>query len=270
MAKPLDEVRERTRPSRVTYKSPVFSGYTQGGVDSDQHGAGIRVAACEPHQTRQCPGASWGRQHFPRPDVCDPDGPLADLLTPICGNEDGWCAGWQRSGHRHPSAVPRLKIRSIGELVSSRESFMPEEVHRTTHRRGTRGLSTDGPQAQRQPREGAPRADSLAGRCGRAGADRSADRRRRSVPHQDGREHSPTIRAGRVRAGAGTQTARVSAGPELLDGEQEARIIALRLGPPPKGYANWSLRLLAHRVVELAMVESVSHETIRRTLKKTG
>ena len=58
--------------------------------------------------------------------------------------------------------------------------------------------------------------------------------------------------------------------PKLLDGEQEAHIIALRLGPPPKGYANWSLRLLARRVVELAIVESISHETIRRTLKKTG
>ena len=58
--------------------------------------------------------------------------------------------------------------------------------------------------------------------------------------------------------------------PKLLDGEQEAQIIALRLGLPPKGYANWSLRLLARRVVELAIVESVSHETIRRTLKKTG
>ena len=58
--------------------------------------------------------------------------------------------------------------------------------------------------------------------------------------------------------------------PKLLDGEQEARIIALRLGPPPKGYSNWSLRLLARRVVELAIVESVSHETVRRTLKKTG
>ena len=58
--------------------------------------------------------------------------------------------------------------------------------------------------------------------------------------------------------------------PKLLNGEQEARIIALRLGPPPKGYANWSLRLLARRVVELAIVESVSHETVRRTLKKTG
>ena len=57
---------------------------------------------------------------------------------------------------------------------------------------------------------------------------------------------------------------------KLLDGEQEARIIAMRLGPPPKGYANWSLRLLSRKVVELGMVDSVSHETIRRTLKKTG
>ena len=56
--------------------------------------------------------------------------------------------------------------------------------------------------------------------------------------------------------------------PKLLNGEQETQIIALRLGLPPKGYANWSLRLLARRVVELAIVESVSHETIRRTLKK--
>ena len=58
-------------------------------------------------------------------------------------------------------------------------------------------------------------------------------------------------------------------GLKRLDGEQEAQVIALRLGSPPKGYANWSLRLLARRVVELGVVESVSHETIRRTLKKT-
>jgi hypothetical protein len=57
---------------------------------------------------------------------------------------------------------------------------------------------------------------------------------------------------------------------KLLDGEQEAKIIATRLGPPPKGYANWTLRLLARKVVELEIVESVSHETIRRTLKKTA
>ncbi len=55
---------------------------------------------------------------------------------------------------------------------------------------------------------------------------------------------------------------------KLLDGEQEARLIALRLGPPPKGYANWSLRLLSRRVVELGIVEGISHETVRRTLKK--
>jgi hypothetical protein len=57
---------------------------------------------------------------------------------------------------------------------------------------------------------------------------------------------------------------------KLLSGEQEARIIATRLGPPPAGYANWTLRLLARKVVELGVVESVSHETVRRTLKKTG
>lgn len=57
---------------------------------------------------------------------------------------------------------------------------------------------------------------------------------------------------------------------KLLDGEQEAKLIALRLGAPPPGYANWSLRLLAERVVELDIVESISHETVRRTLKKTA
>ena len=56
---------------------------------------------------------------------------------------------------------------------------------------------------------------------------------------------------------------------KLLDGEQEARIIATRLGPPPKGYANWTLRLLARKVVELEIVDAVSYETLRRTLKKT-
>jgi len=57
---------------------------------------------------------------------------------------------------------------------------------------------------------------------------------------------------------------------KLLDGEQEARIIALRLGEPPKGYANWTLRLLARKVVELEIVESISHQTVMETLKKTA
>lgn len=56
--------------------------------------------------------------------------------------------------------------------------------------------------------------------------------------------------------------------PKKLDGEQEARIIALRLGPPPAGFANWSLRLLSEQIVALEIAESISHETVRRTLKK--
>ena len=58
--------------------------------------------------------------------------------------------------------------------------------------------------------------------------------------------------------------------PKLLDGEQEAKLIAMRLGQPPAGYANWTLRLLARKVVELELAESISHETVRRTLKKTA
>lgn len=57
---------------------------------------------------------------------------------------------------------------------------------------------------------------------------------------------------------------------KFLDGEQEARIIAMRLGSPPPGYANWTLRLLARKVVELEIAESVSYETVRRILKKAA
>jgi transposase len=57
---------------------------------------------------------------------------------------------------------------------------------------------------------------------------------------------------------------------KLLDGEQEAKLIALRLGSPPEGFGNWSLRLLAEQVVELEIADSISHETVRRTLKKMG
>lgn len=55
---------------------------------------------------------------------------------------------------------------------------------------------------------------------------------------------------------------------KLLDGEQEAKIIAMRLGKPPAGYGKWTLRLLARKVVELEIVDSVSYQTVRRTLKK--
>jgi len=56
---------------------------------------------------------------------------------------------------------------------------------------------------------------------------------------------------------------------KLLDGAQEAKVIATRLGPPPAGFAHWTLRLLAEQVVALEIVESISHETVRQTLKKT-
>ncbi len=58
--------------------------------------------------------------------------------------------------------------------------------------------------------------------------------------------------------------------PKLLDGKQEAKILAMRLGQAPKGYANWTLRLLARKVVELEVADSISHETVRQTIKKTA
>jgi transposase len=55
-----------------------------------------------------------------------------------------------------------------------------------------------------------------------------------------------------------------------LDGEQEGHLIALACGDPPRGEARWTLRLLAGELVELAVVDAVSHETVRRILKKTS
>ncbi len=53
-----------------------------------------------------------------------------------------------------------------------------------------------------------------------------------------------------------------------LDGQGEARLLALSCGAPPAGCARWTLRLLAERLVELEIVEEISHETVRQTLKK--
>ena len=55
-----------------------------------------------------------------------------------------------------------------------------------------------------------------------------------------------------------------------IDGDMEARLIALSCSDPPKGRARWTLRLLAETVVELGYVENISHEAIRQTLKKTN
>lgn len=53
------------------------------------------------------------------------------------------------------------------------------------------------------------------------------------------------------------------------DGDFEAHLVALSCGKPPEGFARWSLRLLADRVVELQYIDGISYETVRRILKKT-
>jgi DNA-binding MarR family transcriptional regulator len=55
-----------------------------------------------------------------------------------------------------------------------------------------------------------------------------------------------------------------------VDGELEAHLIALSCSKPPEGFTRWSLRLLADKAVELEYIEQISHETVRRILKKTS
>ena len=55
----------------------------------------------------------------------------------------------------------------------------------------------------------------------------------------------------------------------IADGDFEAHLVALSCGDPPEGFSRWSLRLLADKCVELNYAETISHETIRRVLKKT-
>lgn len=56
----------------------------------------------------------------------------------------------------------------------------------------------------------------------------------------------------------------------VIAGDAEATLVALATGKPPEGHAHWTLRLLADRLVQLEAVDSVSHETVRKALKKTG
>ena len=66
------------------------------------------------------------------------------------------------------------------------------------------------------------------------------------------------------------KTPATSPTPKRLDGAGEAKLIALRLGQPPAGFGQWTLRLLADQLVELEVVDSISPETVRQTLKKTA
>jgi len=63
---------------------------------------------------------------------------------------------------------------------------------------------------------------------------------------------------------------RLPAAPPKLDGEKTARLVALACSTPPPGRARWTLRLLAARCVELAIVDSVSYGTVRRAPEKTS
>jgi hypothetical protein len=55
-----------------------------------------------------------------------------------------------------------------------------------------------------------------------------------------------------------------------VDGDLEAHLVAISCSEPPEGFSRWSLRMLADKVVELEYVDSISHETVRRSLKKTN
>ena len=57
---------------------------------------------------------------------------------------------------------------------------------------------------------------------------------------------------------------------KILDGEKEARLIALACSEPPEGRSRWTLELLADELVALNIVESISYQTVKRTLKKTN
>ena len=80
--------------------------------------------------------------------------------------------------------------------------------------------------------------------------------------------YSDSLRGGRPEALNRQPQAKYK--PRRLDGDQEAHLIAITCSSPPSGRARWTLRLLAERLIELEQVESISHETIRQTLKKTN
>ena len=125
-----------------------------------------------------------------------------------------------------------------------------------------RGSPRPRPDPRPHPAEGQP------GR-GRARLDRCGDRRARW------RSTPPPWPGSAQYVAAGLEAALYRKPParyyrRRLDGEQEARLVALACGAPPEGRKRWTLRLLADRLVELEVVESVSYETVRQALKQTS
>ena len=85
----------------------------------------------------------------------------------------------------------------------------------------------------------------------------------------DGGTGAPALRKEGIEAALGRKQ-QVNRRPKRLDGQGEAHLIALACGEPPEGRASWTLKLLADRLVECEIVESISPETVRQTLKKTN
>ena len=100
----------------------------------------------------------------------------------------------------------------LREFAGTTEGSHEEEVHRPSDGRRAVQVPREDREAQRVESDGSARPGSVEGRCRQAGLDGPADRGRVLVPHQDCGEHSPAVRAGGVRAGAGTQAAAGAAG----------------------------------------------------------
>jgi transposase len=86
--------------------------------------------------------------------------------------------------------------------------------------------------------------------------------------------HPATVERTRRRCVEGGVERALSDKPRLggrpkLDGKQEAFLVALACSAPPEGRSHWTMQLLADRLVELELVDAISDETVRRTLKKT-
>jgi hypothetical protein len=104
--------------------------------------------------------------------------------------------------------------------------------------------------------------------AGRQGAHRRGDRRGTAHKREHGRADAQALRGGRIGAGSQNESPRPG-GKRKLTGKQEAYVVALACSDPPEGKTRWrSMRMLADKLVELEVVDEISDETVRRTLKR--
>ena len=135
-----------------------------------------------------------------------------------------------------------------------------------------RGAGGDHAQGLASFAEGGQRAGSAQlrrGRVQRAARDRPGDRRGVANQRAQGGPGQEAVCGGRSGSGAWGPAGSSSEIPSQGGRGFEARLVALSCGDPPEGRSQWSLRLLADRAVELGYIDSVSHETVRRVLRRT-